>query len=452
MTLTLVLFARGQDALAGNGDSFFLSDDAALTGGAVVATARGGGSSWYNPAGVVYKTQTSVDVSASAFVLRIRNTPGIIQTITPNQTYLNDLNSTELLPVPSALVFVKRMSPKMALSFGVFVPEQDVYIVQSRFELEEPFPDQAIDIKSLQIFSLARQKSTYYAGASIGYELLKNLRIGGALYVVYRKEEVDAQFFYSFVANDSTGNTAAKGLTDARSKFSQTGVGVRAKFGLQWEPARWLNIGLCATSPLYLNWSDTELQSALLQGSQGGPQVGMLEFDNSRFQGDGIHLAQVSPWEIAFGLGLIQKWGSLRLQITHRPKFSDETQDLNEKAVTNFQVGARIWTSERFSLGLGVFSDRSAQIELSPFGEPKVHYYGGSLGLSWAKRYAVANNDETDRIQFSTTIAFRYAMGVGKSGGFAVAPFSESEEEPPMPNVDVRFHEMSLHIGSGIYF
>ena len=105
--------------LAGNDDEIFLGNDAALVGGAVTATTVSGSALWYNPAGIAGAPFDSVDLSASAATVRWVSITGFLSAPTGEEA-AGDY--TELLIVPSALTFTRRMGEEWALAAGVFVP------------------------------------------------------------------------------------------------------------------------------------------------------------------------------------------------------------------------------------------------------------------------------------------------------------------------------------------
>ena len=67
----------------------------------------------------------TLDLSGSAFVLRLRDMPGAIRTILPSGEHSADLGSKEFLSVPASLVFVRRFGVDVSGGLGVFVPSQD---------------------------------------------------------------------------------------------------------------------------------------------------------------------------------------------------------------------------------------------------------------------------------------------------------------------------------------
>jgi hypothetical protein len=109
-------------ALAGNLDAFYLSGDAALQGGAITATARGGGATYYNPAGLAELPGLRLDVSVNAVAVRLGGHPDVDATVPGTKIErlttldLNIVGATEP-GEPETLVF----GTTLALSYAVGV-------------------------------------------------------------------------------------------------------------------------------------------------------------------------------------------------------------------------------------------------------------------------------------------------------------------------------------------
>jgi hypothetical protein len=78
----------------------------------------------------------SLDVSASAFVLMARNYPGLIDTFGAGIDQFRDVSSVEYLSVPTALVYVRKLSENVTFGGGLFVPTQDEIKVEDVVRLD----------------------------------------------------------------------------------------------------------------------------------------------------------------------------------------------------------------------------------------------------------------------------------------------------------------------------
>ena len=183
--LLLLLALLTPTANAGNQDSFALGNEAALSAGAVTAIAGDTGAAWYNPAGLAGLSRSAVDVSASAFVLRQRSAPDALETELPFATLHEDLNSLEVLSVPSALVFVRPLGDGVTGAFGLFVPVQDQLSVSVTDSIQTTGREGDEDGLFEQSFDLDVTRNRYLVGPSVGWALTDRLRLGVAGYGVY---------------------------------------------------------------------------------------------------------------------------------------------------------------------------------------------------------------------------------------------------------------------------
>ena len=174
-------------ARAGNLDSFFLGNEAALTGGAVVALTRDAGSVWYNPAGLGGLSRSSIDLSASAYVLRLQRLPGALETRLTSGSHEEDLGSTEMLSVPSAVVATRRLSDDVTLALGIFSPVQDLFVTRTTLRTEDSVATEAGPLGFLysQRIQLSSQAARYCVGPSVGWQVGPRLRLGLSIFAVY---------------------------------------------------------------------------------------------------------------------------------------------------------------------------------------------------------------------------------------------------------------------------
>lgn len=111
----MLAFAR--EASAGNSDSFYYSDEAAMTAGSVVAKTRDAGAIWYNPAGLGGIQRGQIDLSATTFAIRIRKVPRALSTTVPQGgTNHVDLDSADFFSAPHALTLIRNVSPSATRS------------------------------------------------------------------------------------------------------------------------------------------------------------------------------------------------------------------------------------------------------------------------------------------------------------------------------------------------
>ena len=112
-------------AFAGNSDGSFIGNDAALAAGAVVARDGTGDAAWHDPAGLATLARDRVDVSATVFALRAQTLDNIIHSQLPDDSFASDLDSNELLVIPSTLIATYRFCDGVTGAIGFFTPHQD---------------------------------------------------------------------------------------------------------------------------------------------------------------------------------------------------------------------------------------------------------------------------------------------------------------------------------------
>src|SRR5882724_9273881 len=71
-------------AHAGNLDELFLDDQAALSGGAVIAAGSEPGSAMYNPAGLAAIRRPTLNLDASAYAARYYHIPKLVRVSLPD--------------------------------------------------------------------------------------------------------------------------------------------------------------------------------------------------------------------------------------------------------------------------------------------------------------------------------------------------------------------------------
>lgn len=125
-------------ARAENTEPFFYSDDAAMTAGSVVATTRDAGAIWYNPGGLGGIRRGQIDLSGSAFGVRIRTVPDALRTNLPSGQQSVTLGSVDIFSAPHALGLVRNLSESVAFGFGFYVTARDIRTAQSQLETTGP--------------------------------------------------------------------------------------------------------------------------------------------------------------------------------------------------------------------------------------------------------------------------------------------------------------------------
>jgi hypothetical protein len=101
-------------------------------------------------------------------------------------------------------------------------------------------------------------------------------------------------------------------------------------------------------------------------------------------------------------------------------------------------------------LASGLFTDRSTRTSVpTTLGGDKVDYYGATLGVELLTPLSIKDKPGPDALVLSTTLAVRYAVGLGSARAVDVDVAGNS---PPPRLVRVVYHEIVPYIGSGVLF
>jgi hypothetical protein len=430
-------------AAAGNQDSFALGNEAALTGGAVTAVAGDSGAAWYNPAGLATLRSNTVDVSASAFVIRERSVPNALETSLPFAELSQDLSSLDILSVPSALVWVRELDQGLSAAFGVFVPVQDRFSITVTESIQTEGRTGDEDGRFEQNYDLDFSRSRYHAGPSLGWAATDSVRLGMSVFGVY--EARDRESSYWSAGASSTGRRAF--TLNEQSSDSQV-VGGQVVGGLQWEFARGFHLGLTLRSPVwtFAAWGGRDVLGTRSRvAPNGDADVEVLLRDEDI---DDPSFTQLSPARGHLGVAAEIGGGWVSIEGDYALENRESGVAPASDAVWNARIGGLVPLSDNVNLGLGLFTDRTAVRAVEEAGHAKVDFYGVATGLELLSPYQVSGAD--DPLIFATTIGARYGLGLGQVGGLRFEPLLQRPATDLL--VDVVFHEVSVHCGSALYF
>jgi hypothetical protein len=425
-------------AHAGNDDGILLGNDAALAAGAVVATTADGSALWYNPSGLGSVSRDSLDLSASAFVLRAYRFPGILSFATGEESSGRVL---EIVSVPSALTLVRKVGHDTRVGLGVFVPQSFDLTLRARIEA----PGAAYD--STWILTDAGTDADYHVGAGIGHRVAPGLWVGASLFGVYRSASGFAQFWGGF---EQDGQTVA--FLGSTSLTSFEIVSLEAGAGVQWQASRWVRLGLAVRSP-----GVEILESYRFQALTGAAELtedgsAAIALDSTEDDALEARVGLVSPVRVKLGLAIggPERWialeGDLQPGLDNRLAARETTW--------NARLGGRARLSRHVSIGGGLFTDRAPDHPAREFGTSRIDFYGATAGVQLATAHSLERRDDDPPrdLVFSTTIALRYAYGIGQVGGLRFDLDAPEESVVTDQPVDGDVHEFSLHLGSAIEF
>ena len=433
--------ALGGVAHAGNSDTFFLGNDAAMQGGAVTATTRGGSAVWYNPAGLAVTTHDSVDVSASAYLLRFGGSPDLKPTDGSAWTR-RKLSTLDLSAVPTAFAIVRRISG-WTFGLGLFVPNRVVETPRTslRTRASDTAPAAELTVDDNDRFT------EYYAGLSVGHTLSSRLRLGVSVFGYYSSAfDTRAQS----VSSGDSPTTSAYAIT--HSTLDQQRLGLQVVWGLQWDAAKTWHVGFVFRSPVFQLYQLSQLIQVDAASNTGGAPPDS-RFDLTFAEKYGIQATRLHPMRAHVGVSHEVGSGSVAVDASLQPPFHDIAASRVTSTVVNGRAGGRMPISENVWVGAGVFTDLAPTRNLTRAGDAAIDYYGASIAIDLATPYNVLS-DRAKRpapvrsLIMSTTLALSYAFGTGRlanlglaadgSGALTIAPVGDN----------VTVHEFVLHIGS----
>jgi hypothetical protein len=252
--------------IAPNYDRIFPGVEESIEAGADIARARSAAAVWYNPAGIVLTTRTQLNASSQGYELTLIGGTGIREAGT-------ELSSFRTLPSFIGLVFGEEVLPWRNLRLG--------------FAVVNPISwDQSLDVSVTpnpggRVTYLAQGNFQNFQGiVALGWAVSPVFRLGFG--IVFPHTTASGLVQYSTEAT-STTSTAS---TNRSESFSGNVQHVLAEASLQWDPLRWLSLGLVFKTPglrIFGGGSTTYQALSTQQGSIGSQstQVFLRDTDAS---------------------------------------------------------------------------------------------------------------------------------------------------------------------------
>jgi hypothetical protein len=126
---------------------------------------------------------------------------------------------------------------------------------------------------------------------------------------------------------------------------------------------------------------------------------------------------------------------------------------ISRKFMWNVSVGSKFRITEKINGGAGLFTDNSPERTIDDFGDSQINFYGLSLGAEFNTPVPRTVGENKTPIVFSTSLAFRYALGIGDVGGLTFdATTGQNISSAQVRRVGVTFNEIALYIGTGLFF
>lgn len=427
-------------AFAAPDDGFSMSDDAALMGGAVVASGRDVASSWYNPALLTHNDRLRADVSTAAYGARWIRAKRGLQLRDENEQQTAAIRSREFLVVPTAFALGSAVSERVSIGFGFFTPRfaEPTVIVRAGGAGGDAF---AAELRRSGIHR------RYYAGPIFGLRIHDDLDLGVALYGVYDKAAVSQRVFVEHASDAGRSSILADSDDTVRS------YGLQAAFGLRGWLSEWVSAGASVRTPSVAVFQTVEGSSVTIE-SETGPDGAATT--TSDFEGFPIQRrpTRISTWSVASGVSVGRTRWRMGLDVEASPAHYPSNPAIGRAAHWNVRLGIRSKLSDRWSVGGGVFTDRNDS-RGTAFGSVRINLFGAALGVRLRTPVNLDDDERVTRIAFQTTVGARYSVGRGRAGGVDGSYEGEGISPDRLDlgsSVGATMHLLTLHVGSGLVF
>ena len=298
---------------------------------------------------------------------------------------------------------------------------------------------------------VTQETARYHLAAGVASKLSQAFAFGASLFGDYYDESGLSQ---------GTGTYHVLGTpvgANVDSVYAQSKVlGVHLRAGLVFQPTAKVRLGLSVQTPgvyLYTSGRITTFESATAPDASGQFVLETMSADHSVNE---LSFGLYSPLRVRLGGSYeFAGGGTLSVEGDLQSRVQDDEIGVDRRTTWNVRAGARFPVSESIHLGAGVFTDRGAE-RTDDWGAGKLDFYGATVGGQYDNvRWLASDGKNADGspkragLTFSSTIALRYAYGTGKLVGQSLqAPDFDAFPQA----VDLSVHEITLHLGSGVYF
>lgn len=463
--LLAALLALPAAAAAGNLDELFLDDQAALTGGSVIAAGSEPGSAVYNPAGLAAIDRPTLNLDASAYAARYYHIPKLVRVALPDGDGSIQLDTSSFFSTPSSLVYGAKLDGGFSAALGVFTHNQlDALSVNTTvFHGTVPATGEAYTIEEGAELDL--RLKTYSFGPAIGWRAAPWLRLGlGAFGDYQRISQVnrftndyykDASAFYT----DPSGRISLYGWrlnSRTEQRLGVSAYSLEGDAGAQIDlPAHW-TLGLAFHSPKFRIYQAIDAitvfdGNATTQVAAAFP-AGLLLHLNL----NGNVVEHPYTWQDPYRgyMGLCKKLDNG--YVSAECDFSDLPDERGRGMLFNYRLGFMQRLGEHWSYGGGAYTDlKPVGTAINSFGATAVDFYGATLGLRHVHDYVSRDLGQPASaekgMRMSTTLALSYVHGYGEYGGVKADP-SKPIALLPVASSPFISDEFSAHLGGGFAF
>lgn len=433
-----------RSAEAGNLDSYYLSGEAALQGGAVTADTNHGGAIWYNPSGLADMRGSSLDASVSAYGLHWGGHPDVDAGALPAQT--KRLTPTDFRIVPAALSYAMKLG-RVTVGFGVFVPQQETLLLRSQIRWSaEPRAGTTSTASEFGVDYSGRQQD-YFIGPSVGLGLAKRVNFGASLFVVYRNAQGIGDAYLAY------GDTMSLLTVQTHTAIDWQQVGLQPVLGLQLTLQHGWRVGFALRLPTYRIYEVRQTIETTTSGTSLSGGNGDSTLSSDYGESSGFSTGMLLPARMHAGSSYAAGRGRVAIDLSYQEPYHNEAHGIDWAPTVNARVGARYRYNDDWTVGGGLFTDRSPMREARRFGDTKIDYFGATACLDWGSQFTAYRThgsvaEPPSPLRFGTTLALSYAIGVGDVVSNTV-DFTHGPSLTPSAKPVVA-HEISLHLASSL--
>jgi hypothetical protein len=250
--------------------------------------------------------------------------------------------------------------------------------------------------------------------------------------------------FMLFGSSSRAGTTQA--LSSANLIGTQSRLTMELGLGMQLDLGEHVSLGVSVRSPqLLLDLSSDNLVniasgSAEMLSSQPRHTQTSASFDIWRSGRAGL----------AFTYRHAR--GHFSVEIDAQPPLRRTSLNIDRRTLVNARLGVYHTLSRAFSLGFGLFSDRSAQAVSWQVVSVQGDFYGATAGIEYSNEHALAAGERATSLVFSSVFALRYAYSPGNFSTLRVDPDKLTQQPFGSQPGELTVHELGLYVGTGLRF
>lgn len=289
-----------------------------------------------------------------------------------------------------------------------------------------------------QRLSLLSDDKKLHVGGSFGFDAGRGLRVGGGMFAVLTTS--DATFDYAIAASSAASPEQVVAFS---RRIGRKTWGLQPSAGIQWDASPRAHLGITFRMPELLLSSSVESTTADIAGTSGGNALTLTDE-----KGSTRRTGWIDPAHLVFGLA-IEPSRSWRISGDFDLGIGIENRALGapKRTVFDARVGALWHVVDRLDLGLGAFYDLPLEKLAEELAATRVTYFGGTFGGTFRTPLRVGEDERPDALVLTTTVAVRYAAGVGRGRQLTL-----TEDGTRARDVSILIHDLMPYTGSAILF